>query len=658
MTQQTADLPFTHRVDKAKLRPDELRAHLKGADAGLMLASLVQVTADPSLLERYADRIGAPAPIRAVPGMPAAKATPAEVHAELVELLCAALAEDDQPEYLGIDERALYARLADLVAGVHVDDKYLDMYREQAGFAADQRAVPPTKTPPPTLNIAIIGAGMTGLDAAVKAAARGFSYEVFDLESGIGGLWWTQTYPGVGVDTPSMYYSLSYEVTPDWSNYFPQGAEYRAYLTELATKYRVTEHVTLDTEITRLEWIEADQVWELTAVSSADHTRRTVRAAAVITAAGHLNRPKYPDVAGRETFAGVSVHTARWKNDLDLAGKRVGVVGVGAAGVQVISAIAGQVEHLTVFQRQPHWIMPNMVGDGVVSDSERWLRRHLPYYLQWSRFRVFWQAGDENGYPIMRVDEEWMKDHLSISPQNEFAMQLCLGYIERTFGTDTELAKKLTPDFAVGGKRPVRDPGDFKPGGYYYALSRPHVDVVTSKLARVAPEGIITADGDLHELDVIIYASGMTLDWLSPIEIIGRDGRRLADVWADDNPRSYLGGTVPGFPNLFINDGPNTGVGHAGGHNFMAETVDHYAFECLQLIVEHGARSIEVTQEAHDAHNECLEEVMLGSIWSHEHNAHTYYRNERGRIILPSPWRLVEYWEMSQHPIEENFVVR
>jgi 4-hydroxyacetophenone monooxygenase len=312
-----------------------------------------------------------------------------------------------------------------------------------------------------------------------------------------------------------------------------------------------------------------------------------------------------------------------------------------------------------VFQRQAHWISPNNLGDGIVDESERWLRRHLPYYLQWSRLAIFAQV---NSFSHMMniVDEEWFKDHpLSISQVNDAMMQISLGYINETFGEGSELAKKLTPDFAYGGKRPVRDPGDFKPGGYYYALSQPHVDLVTSAITRVVPEGIVTADGTLVELDVIIWATGMTLDWLSPIQIVGRDGIILNEVWADNNPRTYLGGTVPGFPNLFINDGPNTGVATGGaGHNFMTETVDHLLFECLQLIVEHGATSLEVTQEAHDAHNDLIEETMLGLIWTHEHGADTYYRNQAGRIILPSPFPADVFWEMSQKPDPSKFVLR
>jgi 4-hydroxyacetophenone monooxygenase len=652
---------FTHHVRKAVRPAAELREHLQAAPSNQLLLSAVHVTRDTSLLDRYADKVVGNTLIRAMLGSSDQQEDSPEARAELIELLVETLSTENQPDYLSVEDLRglnLLGRMSDVAAGLPVAASHLAMNLEQAGFVPDRRAVTPTKAPPKTLSLAIIGAGMTGLDAAVKAADRGFDFEVYEMESGIGGLWWSQTYPGVAVDTPSMYYSLSWEVTPDWSRFYPLGDEYRAYLTAIAEKYELTDHLHFNSEVTRMQWLDAEQVWELTVFSSADHTTRTVRAAAVITGAGHLNRPKYPDVKGRESFAGEAIHTARWR-DVDLEGKKVAVVGVGAAGVQVIASIASQVEHLTVFQRQAHWISPNRLGDGMVSDSERWLRRHLPYYLQWSRLAIFAQVNSFS-YRMNLVDEEWSRTHpLSISPANDALMQISLKYVNDTFGEGSELARKLTPDFAFGGKRPVRDPGDFEPGGYYYALSQSHVDVVTSALARVVPEGIVTADGSLVELDVIIWATGMTLDWLSPIQVVGRGGVILNDVWVDNNPRTYLGGTVPGFPNLFVNDGPNTGVATGGaGHNFMTETVDHFIFECLQFVVENGATSIEVTQEAHDAHNERIEEAMLGLIWTYEHGADTYYRNQAGRIILPSPFPPEVLWEMSQKPDAPKFVLR
>jgi 4-hydroxyacetophenone monooxygenase len=652
---------MTHHVQKLVLPEDELRTHLAAAEPPLLLLCAVHITGDRSLLDRYGDRVGMSEIMKlrmqwSKQAAGAGEASP-EAVADLVDLLCSTLTREDQSEYLVVDDPDLFGRMADIAASMHVDEKYHGMYLEQSGFVADERAVTPTAAPRERLNLAILGAGMTGLDAAVKARDRGFAYEVFEKESGLGGVWWKSRYPGVAVDTAAMFYSLSWELSSNWTQFFPVGAEYRTYLTEVAEKYEVLDHFHFNSEVTRMEWLESEQVWELTIFDTVEHTTRLVHAAAVLTGAGHLNRPKYPDVSGRDSFRGEQLHTSRWR-DIELDSKRVAVVGVGAAGIQVIATIDDKVDHLTVFQRQAHWVIPNFLVSGTVSESERWLRANLPYYLHWARFQAFWLNGDETGYPIMTVDREWMKTHpTSISPENDSAMQMCLRYINDTFGEGSELARKLTPDFAFGAKRAIRDPGDFAPGGYYYALAQPHTDLVTESIAHVVPEGIVTADGTLHEVDVIIWATGMTLDYLSTIEIIGRDGVRLNDVWADNNPRSYLGGTVPRFPNLFINDGPNTGAAHAGGHAFMTETIDHYAFECLQLMVEHGATAIEVRQEAHDAYNARLDEVMLDTIWANDRRADTYYRNQAGRIIMPCPWRLVEFWEMAQRPDEESFIL-
>jgi cation diffusion facilitator CzcD-associated flavoprotein CzcO len=271
--------------------------------------------------------------------------------------------------------------------------------------------------------------------------------------------------------------------------------------------------------------------------------------------------------------------------------------------------------------------------------------------------RSNWFFGDAEGYPRVRVDPEWAKEHVSISPSNDQLMRLCLAYIRSCFGEDTELARKVTPDYAPGGKRMVRDPYDFAPGGYYYALAQPHVDVETDQLARIVPEGIALADGRVIELDVLIYATGLTVDYLSTIEIVGKDGRTLADTWGD-SPRTYLGGTVPGFPNLFVNSGPNTGVGHANGHNFMAEVLNHFIFECLQVLANRSASSIEVTEEALEEFDERLVSTMEGSIWRHQFGAHTYYRNAAGRACLPTPFRHVDYWTMSRGPDERAFRIR
>ena len=544
----------------------------------------------------------------------------------------------------------MFARLLPIALGSEVDDEQVDLLLEQGGFHRSQPTLPRTVPIPDTVNIAIIGAGIAGMSVALAAAAEGVSYEIFDRNEEVGGTWLTTTYPGIGVDTPSAYYSLSWEVNPDWSNYYPQGAEYQRYLVALADKYKLRERTRFGTEVDALWWDAERNQWQIHSVD-ADGRRDVSYASVVVTAAGYLNRPRWPDVQGRETFAGTSIHSAQWDSSLDLTGKKVAIIGAGCTAVQIVDACVDQVDHLTVFQRQPHWVAPRKRPTDEVPAHRRYLGRHLPYYANWNRLKSYWGTADNN-YPVILQDPEWAKDHLSISAANDVLLQMCLEYIEQTFGKDTELAKKVTPDFAPYGKRIIRDPG-----GYYAALTRDHVDVEASEPAEVNAKGIVTQDGRQIDLDVIIYATGYYLDFLSTIDIRGRDGKKLAEEWGD-SPRAYRGGTVPGFPNLFTMSAPNYSPGHGAGANFSMEVLAHYIIECLQLMALRGATTMEVTQRAYEDYVAAIDEAMSGTVWCHTPNAHTYYRSGSGRVVVATPYRLVDVWHQHRAPIEEDFTLR
>jgi cation diffusion facilitator CzcD-associated flavoprotein CzcO len=624
--------------------PNVLRGHLEQADPGVLVAVLAQMTGDATVVERYAPKIDH------VPDPPErAGTTDADTMRTLVEDVIAALDSVGSSEST-VGDRDFFAGLLPVALGTEVDDEFVDLLLEQGGFRPAQPTLPRTTPIPATTTVAIIGAGIAGIAVALAAAEEGVQYTVFDRNHEVGGTWLTTTYPGIGVDTPSAYYSLSREVNPDWSSYYPQGAEYQAYLVALADKHRLRDHIRFSTEVEALWWDEARQQWEIRSVAS-DGSRSVDYASVVVTAAGYLNRPRFPDVKGRDTFGGISIHSAQWDPELSLAGKRVAVIGAGCTAVQIVDACVNEVEHLTVFQRQPHWVAPRKRLTDEVPEHRRYLGRVLPFYAKWHRLKSYWGTADNN-YPIILQDPEWQKDHLSISPANDVLLQMCLDYIDRTFGAGTELARKVTPDFAPYGKRIIRDPG-----GYYAALTRDHVDVEASEPAEVNTTGIVTADGRQIDLDVIIYATGYHLDFLSTIDIRGRDGKTLAGEWAD-SPRAYRGGTVPGFPNLFITSAPNYSPGHGAGANFSMEVLAHYIIECLQLMALRGATTMEVTRRAYEEYVADIDEAMQRTVWCHTPNAHTYYRSQSGRVVVATPYRLVDLWRQHRAPIEEDFVLQ
>ncbi|MFP1153661.1 flavin-containing monooxygenase [Mycobacterium sherrisii] len=625
--------------------PDELRDNLRQADPGVLVAVLAQLTGDLSVVETYAPKISYVADPPEQAGV-----TDPDTAESLVNALIDALGRPPRTDAPSAVDRDFFARLLPVAMGAQVDDEQVDLLLEQGGFQRSQPSLPRTVPIPETMNIAIIGAGLAGISVALAAAAEGVAFEIFDRNEEVGGTWLTTTYPGIGVDTPSAYYSLSWEVNPDWSSYYPQGGEYQNYLVALADKHKLREHIRFGTEVEALWWDDERNQWQIHAVDT--RGRRTISyAAVVVAAAGYLNRPRWPDVKGRDTFAGTSIHSALWDSSLDLTGKKVAVIGAGCTAVQIVDACVDQVEHLTVFQRQPHWVAPRKRLTDEVPAFRRYLGRHLPYYAKWHRLKSYWGTADNN-YPIILQDPDWNKEHLSISPANDVLLKMCLRYIEDTFGKDTELAKKVTPDFAPYGKRIIRDPG-----GYYAALTRDHVDVEDTEPAEVNPKGIVTQDGRQIDLDVIIYATGYYLDFLSTVDIRGRGGTKLAEEWGD-NPRAYRGGTVPGFPNLFIMSAPNYSPGHGAGANFSMEVLAHYIIECLQLMALRGAATIEVTQQAYEDYVAAIDEAMLGTVWCHTPNAHTYYRSGSGRVVVATPYRLVDVWHQHRAPIEKDFTLQ
>ena len=238
---------------------------------------------------------------------------------------------------------------------------------------------------------------------------------------------------------------------------------------------------------------------------------------------------------------------------------------------------------------------------------------------------------------------------MSASLANDAVMQVCLDYLDRSFADRPDLKAKLTPDFAPFAKRIVKDPGFFE------ALKQDHVCVHRTSLAEIRPDGVVTTDGQFLEADVIIWATGFKLEYLSFLDVIGRDGLKLADAWTDQDPRAYLGVTVPGFPNLFVTAGPNAAPNHGGGHNVTSEEHVHYLVESLQYLVENGLTSMEPTRAATDAYNQRVDEQLDKTVWQHAKTANGYYRNASGRAWVTCPWRLVDYWSMLRAPAPSDY---
>jgi 4-hydroxyacetophenone monooxygenase len=356
----------------------------------------------------------------------------------------------------------------------------------------------------------------------------------------------------------------------------------------------------------------------------------------VISAVGAFNQPRVPRIDGVAGFRGPAFHTARWPS-VDLRDKRVAVVGNGASAMQVVPAIAPTVRSLTVFQRSPHWIAPFPKFHAEVPAPLRGLLRDVPLYHGWYRQRLAWTWNDRL-HPTLQRDPQWPHPERSVNADNDRHRAYFTAYIERELADRPNLVRAVVPTYPPYGKRILLD------NGWYRALRRPNVDLVTSPVTRLERGSVRVEAGTEHPADAVVFATGFNVvSFLSTIEVVGRGGRSLHDVWDGDDARAFLGLAVPGFPNFFILYGPNTQPGHGGSLISAVEAQLHYIVAALAS----SAGPVEVRREVFDEYNAKVDRAHERMVWTHPGMA-TYYRNTRGRVVVNTPFRIVDFWTMSR----------
>jgi 4-hydroxyacetophenone monooxygenase len=491
---------------------------------------------------------------------------------------------------------------------------------------------------------------MSGVLAGVRLAQAGIPFTIVEKNNGAGGTWFENRYPGCRVDVGNHFYCYSFAPDDHWTEFFAQAPEVAAYFDHCLHRYDLAAHTRFDTEVERAVWDDAEAQWRVD-VRMTDGTTSTLTANALISAVGQLNRPKLPDIPGRATFAGCSLHTAQWDPSLDLKGKTVAVVGTGASAFQLVPTIAPEAAHVTVFQRSAPWMFPNPHYHDAVGPGVPWAIRHLPFYGRWFRVLLFWPACD-GGMPAMTVDPDWPDQDRSVSAINDAAREVFTAWMAEQIGDDDELLAKVIPDYVCLGKRTLQDNGS-----WLTALTRPDVDLVTDPIVEVVPEGIVDATGTHHEVDVIAYATGFHANrFLWPMDIVGRNGVTLRDQWGDE-PTANLGITVPNFPNLFCLYGPGTNLASGGSIIFHSECQVRYVMGCLNVLLRDGG-SMECSAEAHDAYQRRFDAEHAKMIWSHPSIKHSWYQNTAGKVTVLSPWRLVDYWSWTREPDLSEFELR
>jgi cation diffusion facilitator CzcD-associated flavoprotein CzcO len=492
----------------------------------------------------------------------------------------------------------------------------------------NEPATPPVSTGPRPLRAAVIGAGMAGILSAIKLGQAGLTdFTVYEKADRLGGTWRENTYPGLSCDVPSHLYSYSFALNPEWSHLYSPGAEIEAYFERVAEEHDVVRHVRFGDEVVRCEFTGGR--WQLTTASG---ERDEVDV--VIAATGVLHHPRYPDIKGLDSFEGAMFHSARWDHTVTIDGARLGVIGTGSTAMQIVAAVVDRTESLTLFQRTAQWVMPAI----------------NPAYSAEERAAFERDRGTMEG---VRASVAELFDHFSDgivnagSPEMAMIERFCLDNLENNV-SDPELRERLRPDYRAGCKRLVVSTN------FYEAIQKPNAILVTDAIEGVEPGGVRTADGRLHELDVLVLATGFHVDaFVRPITVLGRGGVELDQVWAQ-RPGAYLSISVPDFPNFFMLNGPNGPVG-----NFslveVAELQLGYIMQLVERLRSGAGREISATTQAMDELEAARVEAAKNTIWST--GCRSWYLDDRG-VPAVWPWPFSQFRTAMAEPRWEAYELR
>ena len=459
-------------------------------------------------------------------------------------------------------------------------------------------------------HVVVVGGGLGGLLAAIKLKEAGYEFTLLEKNQAVGGTWHENKYPGCSCDVPVALYQYSFAPSLVWSRAYPVADEVEAYANELVERYQLAPSIRLGTPAKTVVWNEASSNWTVTL-----ETGETIDAMAVIGALGQLNKPKWPDIDGLDTFAGPLMHTARWDRSQSWEGKRVGVIGTGASAVQLVPPMAETAEHLTVFQRSPNYIIPRP-DERITAEDKA---------LALSNLEAAMHVGALQRQLIFDTAEQLTWKAFEWTPEGRASVTArARNHLEKTI-TDPQMREALTPDYPIGCRRILIC------DDYYKALVRSNVSLETRHIQSVKEDGIVLTDGRHVALDFLVLATGFsTSDWRWSVDFQGQGGTWLHQAWADV-AKAYKGISVSGFPNFFMLYGPNTNLGHNSITSMMEAQMGHI-IGALELLETEGAKALMPSQAAQDAFNVSLQADLKKTVWGDEACGGSWYKTEEGYI--------------------------
>jgi 4-hydroxyacetophenone monooxygenase len=639
-------MPFSPALEPVTADDDAIRAALDGAMLPALLPALAHATGDLSLLR---DDLR-PDPLRmAEPDAGLSAEQAATIKAIALDAI--RRFRDGGCMVAATPAHEILHRLMEHTVGGPVSPAYLPLLEEELSITGEDLREPGWRledvAPGRSFSVVIVGAGMSGVLAGHRLQQAGIPFVILEKNADVGGTWWENTYPGCRVDNPNHIYSYSFAQRHEWPFHNSPQPVLLEYFRGFVRDHDLVQHIRFGTRVSSITWDDERAGWTVRA-TTADGDEQTIEADAVISAVGQLNVPRLPDIPGLDRFAGPAFHSATWDHDVDLAGKRVAVIGTGASACQLIPPVAAAAAHLTVFQRNAPWLVFNAHYMEPVGDGLRWLYRHVPFYSEWHRFWMFWRTGD-GMLDLARVDPDWPPTETSVSAANELMRQLLMGYLEMAFADRPDLLAKMTPAYPPVAKRVVVDNGVLP-----RALMRDDVDLVTTPIREITEHGVVTHDGVEHPVDVLILGTGFqAANFLGTLQVKGRHGTDLHEQWAGD-ARAYLGVTIPDFPNLFCCYGPNTNIVINASTIYFVECEVRYILGCLEMLLRRGARALDVDRTVHDEFNVRVDAQNRRMAWGFS-KVSSWYKNEHGRVAQNWPFSLLEFWQLTRHPEPDDY---
>ena len=476
--------------------------------------------------------------------------------------------------------------------------------------------------PAAPLRVLIIGSGFAGLGMAIRLQQTGIEdFLILEKAADIGGTWRDNSYPGAACDVPSHLYSFSFEPKTDWSRKFAPQTEIHAYMQHCVAKYRLRPRIRCNAEVLSASFDQAAALWRVTLGNGEE-----LSAALLISACGQLNRPAYPNLPGIEQFQGEAFHSARWRHDLDLKGKRVAVIGTGASAIQFVPQIQPRVAELKLFQRSAAYVLSK--PDRAYRAWELALMRRLPWLQRIDRMLKYIQ---HEARGLAFISMPWLMKPMRLSFERHLRRHI----------RDPQLRAQLQPDYPMGCKR-ILISNDYLP-----ALTQANAQVVSEAISQVREHSLVTTDGQEHPCDVLIYGTGFAAtEFLAPMQIRGLGGLELNQTWRD-GAEAYKGISVSGFPNLFILYGPNTNLGH-NSIIYMLESQFRYVLGCIDLLRDQGLRYVDVKASVQQDYNQRIQAYSHRTIW--EQGCTSWYKTATGKSTNNWPGYTFAYRHLTRAP--------